>query len=210
MKLIVFGATGTIGRHVVRAALEARHEVTAFARTVSGFGADFSPLRGALSLRQGDVLNAASVAAAIPGHDAVVLTLGAGARSGLRAPGTAKIVNAMQAAGVRRLIALSTLGAGDSRAQLNFFWKHVMFGMLLRRALADHEAQEALIRASDTDWTIVRPAAFTDDPETEEMFHGDLSGKELSLKVPRANVGRFIVGELASARYLHQAPGLSC
>lgn len=116
----------------------------------------------------------------------------------------------MQAAGVRRLIALSTLGAGDSRAQLNFFWKYVMFGMLLRRALADHEAQEALIRASDTDWTIVRPAAFTDDPETEEMFHGDLSGKELSLKVPRANVGRFIVGELTSARYLHQAPGLSC
>ena len=59
-----------------------------------------------------------------------------------------------------------------------------MFGMLLRRAPADHEAQEALIRASDTDWTIVRPAAFTDDPETEDMFHGDLSGKELSLRCP--------------------------
>ena len=210
MKLLVFGATGTIGRHVVRSALEAGHEVTAFARKVSRLDAEFSSFGGALSLCQGNVLSAESVAAAIPGHDGVVVTLGAGARSGLRAPGTANIVTAMEDAGVRRLIALSTLGAGDSRAQLNFLWKYVMFGMLLRRALADHEAQEALIRASDTDWTIVRPAAFTDDPETEEMFHGNLSGKQLSLKVPRANIGRFIVGELTSMRYLHQAPGLSC
>ena len=98
MKLMVFGATGTIGRHVVRSALEAGHEVTAFARTVSRLEADFSPLGGALSLCQGNVLSAESVAAAIPGHDGVVVTLGAGARSGLRAPGTANIVNAMQAA----------------------------------------------------------------------------------------------------------------
>ena len=52
----------------------------------------------------------------------------------------------MKSSGIRRLICLSSLGVGDSRALLNFFWKRIMLGLLLRDAYADHEAQEALVR----------------------------------------------------------------
>lgn len=209
MNLIIFGASGTLGSHVVRTALEEGHRVTAFARSPASLGDEFGSYGDALRLHAGDVLDAEAVAAAMPSHDGVIVTLGAGARGGLRAPGTANVLNAMRRTGIRRLVALSTLGAGDSRVHLDFFWKYVMFGLLLRGAMADHEAQEALIRASDTDWTIVRPAAFDDGPEAGHYFHGDLSGKRLSLKLSRADIARFMLEELIAPRYLHQTPALS-
>lgn len=209
MNLVIFGATGTLGSQVVRTALQEGHRVTAFARTPEALGDELASYGDALRLHAGDVLDAEAVAAAMPGHDGVIVTLGAGARGGLRAPGTANVLGAMQTTGIRRLVALSTLGAGDSSVHLDFVWKYLMFGLLLRGALADHEAQEALIRASDTDWTIVRPAAFADGPETGSYFHGDLTGQRLRLKLPRADIARFMLGELVARRYLHQAPALS-
>jgi len=71
-------------------------------------------------------------------------------------------VEAMREAGVRRLVCQSTLGVGSSGQHLTFWWRYVMFGALLRRAFADHVAQEAVVEASGLDWTIVRPSAFTD------------------------------------------------
>lgn len=162
MKLIIFGATGTVGRHVVEQALRQGHEVTAFTR---------DPLRvkyrhARLQVTQGDVTDHVAVAAAVAGQDAVIVTLGAGRKGGVRAAGTAAIVAAMRRTGVRRLIVQSTLGAGDSRANLNFWWKRIMFGLLLRPAYADHQQQERHVLGSDLDWTIVRPGAFTDGPRT--------------------------------------------
>jgi hypothetical protein len=55
------------------------------------------------------------------------------------------MVRAMEATGVRRLIYQSTLGVGDSRDNLNVFWKHIMFGFLLHRACADHVSQEECV-----------------------------------------------------------------
>ena len=116
----------------------------------------------------------------------------------------------MERRGIRRLMCLSTLGAGDSRALLNFFWKRIMFGLLLREAYADHEAQEALIIQSGLDWTIVRPGAFTDGPATGVFRHGFPSTeKNLKLKISRADVANFMLRQLTGDTYLRQSPGLS-
>ena len=63
----------------------------------------------------------------------------------------------MENAGVRRFICQSSLGVGDSRGNPNFFWKYIMFGILLRDAFADHENQENYVKQSRLDRTIVRP-----------------------------------------------------
>ena len=116
----------------------------------------------------------------------------------------------MKAHGVRRLISQSTLGAGDSRPALNFFWKHIMFGFLLKDAYADHQEQEALVRASGLDWTLVRPSAFTDDPATGAYREGFApTEKGLALKIPRADVAGFILKLLTGRAYLRQAPSIS-
>ncbi|CAN5714314.1 hypothetical protein BH24ACT20_BH24ACT20_17460 [soil metagenome] len=116
----------------------------------------------------------------------------------------------MEKAGVRRLICQTTLGVGDSQDNLNFFWKYVMFGGLLRQAYADHALQENYVRESRLDWTIVRPAAFTDGERTGEYRHGfSATDKSLKLKISRADVADFVLKQLTSDRYLYSSPGLS-
>ena len=204
MKLIVFGATGTVGRLVVEQALAQGHEVTAFARRPEALGRDESRLR----LVAGDARDPAAVDAAVRGHDAVLVTLGAGRKAGVRAAGTRTIVAAMKRHGIRRLICQSTLGAGDSLGNLNFFWRHIMFGLLLRPAFADHQAQERIVRDSGLDWTIVRPSAFTDGPATGAFRHGFGVGEPgLTLKISRADVAGFLLRQVGDDTYLHPRRG---
>lgn len=206
MKILVFGSTGTIGEHVIEQALEEGHEVTAFARDTAKILLNHKRLHKVT----GNVLEPASIDAAMPHHDAVVVVLGAGRKGVVRSRGTQNIINAMHAHDVSRLICQSSLGVGDSRGNLNFFWKHIMFGMLLRPAYADHELQEQYVRNSGLDWTIVRPGAFTDGKHTGEYRHGFSSREQnLALKISRADVADFILKQLIDMRYLYKAPGLS-
>ena len=204
MKLLVFGATGSIGRHLTAQAIAAGHDVTTFSRK----GTD-AP--GSAADVKGDVLSPDDVDRAMAaGHDAVIVALGNGARGNLRAPGTANIIRAMKKHGPHRLIVQSTLGAGDSRGALNFYWKHVMFGLLLRAAMADHNAQEKLVRNSGLDWTILRPSAFTDGPLGGDYvlgFENDRPG--LKLKIARADVAAVLLSLLAAPKSLGRALSLS-
>jgi putative NADH-flavin reductase len=116
----------------------------------------------------------------------------------------------MERRGLRRLVCQTTLGAGDSRPLLNFFWKRIMFGFLLREVYADHEAQEAFVEQSGLDWTIVRPGAFTDGPATGAYKHGfPPTETNLKLKISRADVADFMLRQLTGDSYLRRSPGLS-
>lgn len=205
MKILVFGSTGSVGKIFVQQALDEEHHVTAFARNPAAI----SITHPNLSVFQGDVRDQSAVERATPGHDAVVCILGAG-KGTVRAVGTRNIVLAMEKAGVKRLVCQSTLGAGDSRGNLNFFWKYIMFGMLLRKAYADHELQEKHVIQSNLHWTIVRPAAFTDGPKTGNYRQGfGTNANGLTLRISRADVADFLLKQLSGLTYLRKAPGQS-
>ena len=206
MKVLIFGATGTVGRELVTQALEMGHTVTAFARDPS----KLEIKHPSLEIIEGDVMDSALVDRAVAGHDAVLVALGAGIKGQVRSTGTHNIIQAMQRNGVRRLVCLSTLGVGDSRAHLNFYWKYIMFGILLRGALADHVSQEEHVIRSGLDWTIVRPAAYTDGKRTGNYRHGfPATAKALKLKISRADVADFVLTQLADNSYVHMTPGIS-
>jgi putative NADH-flavin reductase len=206
MNLLIFGATGSIGRQLVEQALNQGHVATAFVRDPAKLTIQHPNLK----IVQGDVTNATSVEQAMQGQEAVLCALGAGRKGQVRSEGTKHILRAMEKAGIRRFVCETTLGAGDSRGNLNFFWKYIMFGMLLREAYADHEVQEQYIRQSRLDWTIVRPGAFTDGPLTGSYQHG-FSGtdKSIRLKISRADVADFMLKQLSDSHYLRKTPGLS-
>lgn len=206
MKIIVFGSTGSIGTHLIKQALEAGHIVTAFARDPAKL-----PIRHPnLSITKGDIMDATSVQKAVKGHDAVLCAIGAGRKGTVRSQGTQHIIQAMEQSGVKRLVCETTLGAGDSRGNLNFVWKYIMFGLLLREAYKDHEMQETYIMRSSLDWTIVRPAAFTDGPHTGIYQHGfSPTAKNITLKISRADVADFMLRQLNENQYLRKTPGLS-
>ena len=206
MKLLIFGSTGSIGRELVNQAVEQGHTVTAFARDPAKLDIKHTNLQ----VVQGDAMDLASVAKAVQDQEAVLCSLGAGRKGTVRSEGTRNIIRAMEEEGVRRLICQTTLGVGDSRGNLDFFWKYIMFGMLLRPMYADHVRQENYVKQSRLDWTIVRPGAFTDGKRTGDYLHGfPATDKSTKLKISRADVADFMLKQLIDDTYLHKTPGLS-
>jgi putative NADH-flavin reductase len=208
MKLLIFGSTGSVGRQIVKQALEQGHTVTAFARYPGKLDIEHPNLK----LFQGDVLDLTAVEQAIQGQDVVICTLGSGQKltGTIRSEGTRHIIQAMEQFGIRRLICQTTLGAGDSWGNLDFYWKYIMFGLILRKVFADHERQEALVRNSNLDWTIVRPGAFIDGPRTGKYRHSfPGTDRSIALKISRADVADFILKQLSDQSCLYQTPSLS-
>ncbi|SFB93095.1 Putative NADH-flavin reductase [Parapedobacter composti] len=207
MKIVIFGSTGSIGMHLVQQALQQGHAVTAFTRNP----VKLSPLNHAgLTVVQGDILNYPDVEQAVRQQDAVLCAIGDGNKGKVRAAGTRNIIAAMKKMGVNRLICQTTLGLGESWGNLNFFWRHIMFGFLLRKAFHDHEVQEKQLMESGLDYTIVRPSAFTDGRVTRSYnvgFDGD--HKPLTLKISRADVADFMLQQLHRAEYVKKAVSIS-
>ena len=208
MRLIIFGATGGTGRELVKQALDQDHSVTAFVRNTS----KIEELKHSnLELAIGDVLDLFTVEEAIEGKDAVLIAIGAAAsRSNIREAGTRNIVNAMQKSGVKRLVCQSSLGVGDSRANLSFFTKYIIVDIFLRHAFADHERQEEVIRKSSLDWVIVRPPHLKDSPRTGNYKFGfATTDRNIKDWISRADVADFMLKQISDDSYLHKAPGVS-
>ena len=208
MKVIVFGATGTVGKQVTLQALGLDYQVTAFVRNKKNSPGEIDHEN--LNIVEGDVLDSVSVINAMKGHDAVICVLGAGRKGKVRAEGTRNIIIAMEKLGIKRLICQSTLGAGESWANLNFFWKYIMFGWFLKEAYEDHQLQEEYVKSSPLEWTLVRPGAFIDGPATGNFKHGfSPAERAIQLKISRADAAMFLLMQLGSHQYLRSAASLS-
>ncbi|MFJ8084966.1 NAD(P)-dependent oxidoreductase [Streptomyces sp. NPDC096205] len=168
MKLTVFGATGGIGGHVVRQALDAGHEVTAVVRDPSRLGID-SDGDGRLEVVRADLTDARSLGAALAGRDAVLSGLGARSRkdAGVAARLTRTVLDAMEAAEVRRLVVVSAAPVGPEPDD-GFLDRgmRAIVSTVLRDVYDDLRAMEAALAGSATDWTVVRPPRLQDKPLT--------------------------------------------
>jgi putative NADH-flavin reductase len=208
MKLLIIGATRGIGLQLLDQALRAGHEVTALVRRPEKLP---GPREG-LRVMQGDILDLATVRQAAAGQEALCLTIGIGPSFRpvkVFSEGTKNVLEAMGEHGVRRLLAVTGIGAGDSKGHGGFFYDRLFNPLLLRTIYQDKDRQEALIRASDTDWTIVRPGILTNGPLTGiYRVITDLAGVTAG-KISRADVAHFILAELAAPRYVGQTPLLT-
>ena len=207
MKIIVFGATGSVGEKIVNQALEKGYSVTAFVRNPEKLTSKSHPNS---NIFQGDVLNLADVKEAVKNQDVVLCALGDGKIGKIRAEGTKQIITALKDSTTNRFICQSTIGAGNSYTNLNFIWKYVMFGFLLKKVLPDHNLQEKYIMESDLDYTIVRPSALTDgEISTNYQENFDETVKKLSLKISRPDVANFMIQQIDSKKYLKKAVSIS-
>lgn len=145
---------------MVDLALARGHQVTAVVRSPRKIRRD-----AALTVVEGNPLAAEVLAPAMPGHDAVVSSIGPAPRDAFRdstlmAEAAASLVAAMTTAGVQRLLVVSAAVLfADRRLRFRFFrW-------LLRRHARDLAAMEAVVRATPFDWTIARPPRLVEDPD---------------------------------------------
>ena len=207
MKIVIFGASGTVGIELVKQALEQGYEVTAFVRSAEKL-ANISNIN--LHIYKGDVLNALDVENALKNQDDVLCALGDGNVGKVRAVGTKNIVDAMNKLSIKRLVCQTTLGMGDSYQNLNFIWKYLMFGLLLRKAFQDHKLQEECILKSNLNYTIVRPSALIPGEITNEYKIGfDGNCKDLTLKISRKEVASFMINQLQTQTYSRKAVSIS-
>jgi nucleoside-diphosphate-sugar epimerase len=166
MNIVVFGANGPTGRLVTGQALQAGHRVTAFTRRPDSFPISHTNL----AVVGGDVHDAQAVARVIENQDAVLSTLGVPygkEKITVYSDGTANIIAGMLAHGVGRLVCVSSSatdpGAGPHGG---WFFEHVLqayvAGVLGKTLYDDMRRMEALVSASELDWTIVRPSGLFD------------------------------------------------
>ncbi|MBZ9656824.1 NAD(P)-dependent oxidoreductase [Phyllobacterium lublinensis] len=198
MKVIVFGATGSTGRLVVESALSAGHLVTAFVREPNRMSLTHPHLR----IVKGDAMDFGTVAPAIPGADAIICTLGPipqakedlGRRQ-LGVPvssvGTKNILAAMPH-GRGRLVVLSSVSVGESYAT-GSFGAGFLVKLALKKVMADKEEQEAAVRQSDCDWTIIRPATLTFKPRRGNLRAGTDLSWHITSTATRADVADYMV-----------------
>jgi len=168
MRIAVFGGTGLTGKHVVRAALERGHAVTALVRRPEAMDAAHERLR----VVKGDALDERAVEEVIGGQEAVIQALGLGGKGDGRAStlvsdATRIIVAAMEKQGVRRLVCMSNVGAGDSLGQTPLVFRKLLMPVFFRwlvPILEDKNRMEPLVTASRLDWTLVRLPGIVDRP----------------------------------------------
>ena len=208
MNVFVIGGTRGVGREVVQQALARGHRVTALVREGSALDVQHSRLR----IEHGDALDSEAVATALRGHDAILTTLGAPARrrTSVREEGARSTLQAMRTAGVQRLICLSSMGVGDSYDITPAWIRYLLIPLFLRRPFADHLKQESCLRASEVEWTIVRPPSLTDGPLTGAVRHGELLEEPgLKYRISRADVADFMLRQLESDAYVRKLPCIS-
>ena len=204
MKLLIIGATGGLGRDLVRRAPERGHEATALTRDASRvLGRDEG-----LRVVEGDALDPESVHSAVQGQDAVVSALGTPnprRPSTLLTKGTKNVVKAMERNGVKRLVCVTILDTGDSgRRHGSLFYRLFVLGFFVRPMLEDKERQEEAIRRSGLDWTIVRPPRYTDEPEGGDYRMIADGGGRLG-KIGRADLANFMLDQLDDYSYIRKA-----
>lgn len=205
---MIIGASRGIGRQLLEQALQAGHLVTAMARHP-----EHLPRQSAgLQTVAGDILNLSLVQQVVAGQEAVCLTIGVGVTIKpvtVFSQGTKNVLAAMAEHGVRRLVCVTGIGAGDSAGHGGLLYDRLFKPLLLKTIYEDKDRQEALIRASDTDWTIVRPGFLTNGPLTENYrVLTDLWGITAD-KISRADVAHFMLEELSAPRYVGQTPLLT-
>jgi len=209
-EILVFGATGGTGAAIVREAIARGYHVTAFVRDIHHAQHMFNGLCSRLSFSEGDALEAEDVRRAIgSSFNAVVSALGIYQRLPGRddlTRATQNILTAMRASGPRRFVCVSSLGVGDSRKQGDFATRMIQ-KTALRFTLADKETQENAIRASELDWTVIRPSRLLDEggPARYLTWTGEQPDKELVWSINRAQVAALTLDALANNNCLNQA-----
>ena len=207
-KVVIFGASSGIGLAATKRALENGFHVRAFARTAEKMRLNHD----CLEVFTGDALNRPEVSAALEGMDQAIQCLGIPLGLSmitkpvsLFSDATRVLVPEMEKAGVKRLVAITGFGAGDSESAISFF-QRLPFKLVFGRAYEDKSIQEEIIRSSSLDWTIVRPGVLTNGPATQS--YRVLPNKEdwKNGIVSRADVADFIVGQIDDTSYLYRTP----
>jgi putative NADH-flavin reductase len=203
--LCIIGVSRGIGLETAKEAVRRGWSVRGLARNPAGGG--LSGQR--ITLLSGDARDRVRVAETLEGSDAAVSAIGLGPTSRrvtLFSDSISVLIRAMEAQGVRRLVAVTGIGAGNSRGKGGWFYDWIVMPFVLHAVYADKDREERLIEESPLDWTIVRPGMLTNAKPTGSVLALTDPAQHRMGRISRADVARFICDAIAEHRFIHEAP----
>jgi len=201
VNVFVLGAAGKTGRLIVERAVAAGHDVTALVRDASRYN---TPL-GVRVLR-GDATDPATLAHAMAGQDVVIDAVGGKTpwrKTDLERTVARALVAAAQQHGTHRIIAISSLGVGDSTAHAPLLLRLLLLPTFLRGSTADKAAMEQEVEQAGIPYVLVRPAVLNDQPAAGTVRV--LTGTEKGRQITRADVASFVIEQLTTDTHLNRA-----
>ena len=205
LRVCLLGASGRVGRQVLREAVFRGYELRCQTRNA----AKLADEAGQVQICVFEPLDARQLELFVQGSDVVVMALGTTSRASteLFSKVTKRLIAAMQLCGVPRLIAITGVGAGETRGHGGFVYDRIIYPLFTKNRYRDKEIQEELIAASNLDWIIVRPAPFTKSRPQEQLeVHIEIGPDTMLRRITPGEVAEFVVGQFESDQYLHQRP----
>lgn len=206
--ILIVGASRGIGLETVKAAIEAGHDVRAFSRSAADMPGNYARLHKIA----GDARSRTDIKKALHGADVVVETLGVSSLhdvafgTTLFSTATRELVAAMKTTGVKRLIAVTGAGAGNSRGHITPLYDYLLYPAFLQRLYRDKDIAEDIIMRSGLEWTIVRPVLLTNRPANGlykalpdmKDWHGGITS--------RGNVADFLLNQIEDRSMIGETP----
>ena len=200
MKILVLGASGGVGKQLVRLACDEGHAVTAIARRTDG-------IDGRARVVVDDVLRPGCFEEHSRGHDLVLSALGikrtnpANPWSALASPPdfssrtAAMLVNALRQHRVPRVIAVSAAGVAESAPRMNLLMKLFIARSNVGVGYRDLAVMERVYAESGLDWCCPRPTRLTNGPLTRRVKIVDAF--PMTAAISRADVAWWMLAHAA-------------
>lgn len=214
MKILLLGATGRTGQEIIKEALIRGHKISAIARDPEKLK-DFD-----LEVTRGTPYDYQTVEKAISGCKAVINTLNVSRKSDnpwapLRSPkdmisrSAGNAVQAMEKNGIKRFVALSTIGAGSSWKTSPGILKFLVSVSNLKVAFQDHGKQEEILENSSLDYTICRAPMLSNELENSGAIATREGERPASKVLSRNAAARFFLDIIENDKHLREIISIS-
>lgn len=208
MNLIVFGATGLVGKQLVQQSLFNGHHVKAFGRNV--YTTEYLQTEN-LQLVQGALFDASEVYNAIRGCDAVLSAIGGGfdGTDKTRTLGMKNIIAQMKKAGIKRIVAIGGMGILNADETTLLMDQEDYPPEYLPVSNEHHKAYE-LLNESGLDWTFVCPPTIINaGPTGNYVTQADYPPKQNKYQINGGDLAMFMLNELGKNEYVKKRVGIS-
>ena len=205
LKILLLGATGRVGSHIARLALQDNHHVTALVRSPEKLEIE----RENLTVIQGNVLNKEDIEKAMRGQDLVMSALNTDGTNTL-SESMPLIIEAMEKEGIKRIITIGTAGILQSRVESSVLrYQSSESKRKSTRAAEDHHKAYDLLKESALDWTIVCPT-YLPDGERIGTYRAERDFlPEGGVKISVPDTAEFAYRQIESTEYIKARVGLA-
>lgn len=207
MNVIVFGATGGIGKWAVKYALEKGYHVTAYVRNKQ----KMTVKDDKLTVVQGEIYDYDKVKSALLGQDAVIWCVGIPMKNKLvkfeSQKGHEILLKAMMEQRVKRLIDWGTPSVAFEKDKKSFITiiPGIMAGIMFSKAKAEMVDIGQMLKKSDLDWTMVRFLMPQNTAYTGKVKVG-FGDVKMKFAISREDIGAFMVEQVESKKYIKSMP----